>query len=576
MFLTLMIAVTSIVLKPSPEAVFYVIVFVTMPALGALYRLSHSLSSAQAVLEDLKSLAEAVRDRQPDKSGLLSAAASGQADQQPVLTAIRALAVDSSSEFRAADYCFGQAVAECIGAQPAWRTALVLLGLFGTVFFFAFSLTDGATVDLADPEFLRHLGGSLVSTLSGIASSGTLLVIGTLLLEAFEQASLDAEDFFTFAVGPVLAHRPDVVEAGSEVELWGALQQDVRRMTDEIVDRFGTLVDQRLDHVRSLDRIAEELASLPELRVPPALDRLETTIERFSDSAQVIDNSVRVLVEAVSVIDALAPAVAVDELARLRAKIDGLAERGDGILEQLGTAAEQMDQRLDRLGSVAEEIPGTVREAFEPYVAEWRRHSAEVTGELRSGMGDLKSATQGLAKKVEAFEASQAAASRSTNDLTTALARETEAVGALGERVSGLSSRLDQVEATAKSALDRLADDSDSLRDTITGLSKELDQAAQGLAGVHDTLGDIRSLIFSADMATGTAEGRLEILRAMKDLSQRVSAHENSVRRAVAALRTVTHLEAWLERAEKAPLMRLLTMPLYDPNRLPFTRKGTR
>lgn len=417
----------------------------------------------------------------------------------------------SSETVRAvANSAFGHALSK-VEFAVFMRTALVLAGLFGTVLFFAFELTRPALLSGDLAVLMPGLRGALASTLSGILGSVMVGWFASRVDALLDSLILETE---AFVGGPFLVASSDPLtrpEIHSETELWEALRQEVALMADRSTKSLDRMADDVHAHAASLQAFSDQVANLPELRVPPELSKLEDVVAQFQHSTELLNKTVAPLVEAVGSLGIFAPA-------QMLEKIDGLAKS----------------------------------------TSEWQGSAAGVLGDIKadgaSARADLKTARE----SIEAVPAM----------LESKLEGIVSAMGGLasGQQVNRIETGMTALASSAE--LGEVSASITEFRDEVKELPAELQASSAALAEAAERLGPV---------AAQLEDSRNEIATQTAGLSG-VAEEIGTARLALTeALRGMRRLLNWHERADQAPLMKFLLMPLWPRGRLPFTsgRKGS-
>lgn len=409
------------------------------------------------------------------------------------------------------------------------RNAMVLGGLFGTVLFFAIELGGTGFQEGNVGELLPGLRGALASTLTGILGSLSLGFMASRIEHHLAQLVWETEAFASGPVAAALTTTPPKRSLHTEVDLWEALREEVARLADragEVYDRLGADIH---GHARSLEVLSQQLGDLPAVQVPPELGRLGTAIDQFTHGTDVLAKTSTVLVEAVGALGVFAPARLLDDVERLAS---GSEERD----RTLGAGLVSLADRVKAMAGRVDEIHGRVG----------------VPDRLWESLAALDAATRRNSEQIAAL----AAEVRSRQDAGAVTAAVQHAVAS----VQGLESGLATLRADISSEVDRLGH-----------ASSGLDAAAAGIRGAAAELSGITGTVAKAAPELQKQAARLA------DTVDRAQRQEKVLLQVEAKLRPLDEVYAWHERARRAPLMRLLTLPLLPAGglRALFGRRDT-
>ncbi|HYR06586.1 MAG TPA: methyl-accepting chemotaxis protein, partial [Longimicrobium sp.] len=395
------------------------------------------------------------------------------------------------------------------------RNAMVLGGLFGTVLFFALELGGTAFQEGNLGELLPGLRGALASTLTGILGSLSLGLVATRIEHHLAQLVWETEAFISGPVAAALAATPQKRSLRTEVDLWESLREEVARMADGTAQAYGRLGDDIHGHARALGELSRQIGDLPAVQLPPELARLGTAIDQFTHGTDVLAKTSRVLVEAVAALGVFAPArllTDVEQLATASAQRDTvLADGMTTLAARVSALGSRVDDIHQRVG-----VPDRLWESLSALDAATRRNGeqiARLAEEVRAkqDVGAVTGAVQQAVASVQSLE----------GGLATFQGRISTEV----DRLASASSALDGSAAEVRGAVDQLS----TVSATVAKAAPELQKQAARLAEAVD----------------------------------RTQQQEKTLQRVESRLRPLDGVYAWHERAMRAPLMRLLTLPLW-------------
>lgn len=287
------------------------------------------------------------------------------------------------------------------------RAVLILGGLFGTVLFFALELTELS--NLAGTEsLLQGLRGALASTLTGILGAVTVGFVTTQLRQRVNKIIQETETFLGGTVLPLTREEKAASPPGTEVELWEALQKEVRALNQRIDERTTLMADDAASYARSLEEVSTRLQELPQVRVPPELGNLEDVVEEFSESSNLLYRTTRELVDAVGALGVFAPAKLLRDLEEVR---EEMAEWRDDANDALQTMVSRTEAGQERLEKSARAMQKDTIEAVETRMTRLDEAVGQLDdaiprleGLVRSGVDSMESAGRNLEQVSEKVE----------------------------------------------------------------------------------------------------------------------------------------------------------------------------
>lgn len=502
----------------SPLRVWLYIGVLWLVALWGFQRLRKALEVTSAAVQHLEQSATYLGN-QPTRDDLIAflrdkSSPDDLSNVPEALLSLSAGQVSGESIRVAANTSFAHPTSELNFAAYV-RNAMVLGGLFGTVLFFAIELGGTGFAQGNVGELLPGLRGALASTLTGILGSLSLGLVATRIEHHLAQLVWETEAFVSGPVAAALATAPQKRSLHTEVDLWEALREEVARLADragEVYDRLGTDIH---GHARSLEVLSQQLGDLPAVQVPPELARLGPAIDQFTHGTDVLAKTSTVLVEAVGALGVFAPAKLLDDVERLAS----VSEERD---RTLGSGLMGLAARVQAMGQRVDDIHGRVG----------------VPERLWESLAALDAATRRNGEQI----AQLAAEVRSRQDAGAVTAAVQQAVAS----VQGLEGGLATLRADISSEVDRLAH-----------ASSGLDGAAAGIRGAAAELSGITGSVAKAAPELQKQAARLA------DTVDRAQRQETVLKQVETRLRPLDEVYAWHERARRAPLMRLLTLPLW-------------
>lgn len=395
------------------------------------------------------------------------------------------------------------------------RAAMVLGGLFGTVLFFAFELAGMKTLSTDPTQVISGLSGALVSTLTGIVGSLALGLAASFMDRHVENLIRETEAFLNGPFSAALAAVPVRKTVQSEAELWENLRAEVAQLTARSTEAFGKMGSDIHTHARALEALGEQLRTLPAVVVPPELANLGTVVGEFVRGTELLEKTATLLVNTVATLGVFAPAKMLHEI------------------ETMNGAVSEHHRRIDEA------------------VAEQNRTIATGLGQVSTSLADAGARVASAGRTLETTaEATQAR--------VTAVAEEV--VQKLGRTVD-----LSSVYETADQTRQTVAGLREDLGDTRRVLEAQQTQVGTILARVEQTAGALdaatRAIASVADTisdAAVSAQAQAPLVAIVRDALERQAHELGALTRRLGRLDDVFR---WHERAQRAPIMRMLTMP---------------
>jgi hypothetical protein len=258
-----------------------------------------------------------------------------------------------------------------LGLAVYWRTLLVLLGLAGTVFFFAAQLSSQDAGALG--PVLDGLRAALASTLSGIVLSFAVGVGVGRLESELDELQAETEAFLGGPFAKALEPSLDPAEAQSEADLWVSLQLMVKQLVHSISTDTETLRTAVQEHALALQTVADQLSRQPVPEWPKQLDHFAGQVGTLSRSVTLIQQSLQSATEAMTVLARDLPSELVKEARASRSALQGM--------EQSTRSLEASQSRL--AGSVS-----SLGETFSPLTADLRSLRTDIQ-RVDGGLGDV-------------------------------------------------------------------------------------------------------------------------------------------------------------------------------------------
>ena len=451
-------------------------------------------------------------------------------DDSHVPEALMGLAVHpSSGGARAASHAaFARPSAELATASFV-RTALVLGGLFGTVLFFAVELAGDAAQAGDLKPVLDGLRGALASTLTGILGS---LVIGLFLSRLdriVDETIWETEAFLNGPFSKAIA-RGESESIKTEPELWEGLREAVADLAHKTGETYDSLAGEVAAYSAGLGALGDRMANLPALKFPPQLSKLDTTVERFARGVESLGASSEALIAAVGTLGLFAPAKTLDELRRIaeasELQYKESASRLAEVARELGIATE----RIRDLTMAISQVPANLGERMDILEVATRQTASlvdEATSALRAGQ-------QTALERMERLGEGQSQMGRLMQDIQVGFGESPEL---LSQSIAALQELQFIVSKSAR-----------ELQGLSPKSSDEVQEMRRSNEGVNDRLKDL-------------VQQSTELIERMQNIelaSQVVQEHLNRLQSVTEKLGGLETVYAMCDRAERAPLLRLL------------------
>lgn len=243
------------------------------------------------------------------------------------------------------------------------RTALVLGGLFGTVLFFAIELGDTGLLNGDLSSLLPGLRGVLASTLTGILGSVALGIVASHIERVLEEAIWETESFIGGPVAQLLRAPTAKQSIGDEADLWNALREEVAALRADTLTAYTKLADDAHAYAVSLQDVSDKFSSIPAVTIPPEIANLSDSVGSFERSARSLEATVSRLVEAVGMVGLTAPKQMLADLSQLKTT----ADKHERLLKSVEQKAlDERTQIADGIGSIhlrIDQIDANVRNA---------------------------------------------------------------------------------------------------------------------------------------------------------------------------------------------------------------------
>ena len=533
---TLGIALLALLLwLQSGPAVFVYVAILFGGAYYGLRQIRDATREAQSAAKDLNKLALAAEASASREEFLEAVASRGRAsDRSDVPDALLNLASGAITGERAqgvARAAFRSALARMNEAAFV-RTALVLGGLFGTVFFFANELIGREILQGNLSVLLPGLRGALASTLTGIAASLLLGLLASRLERLVDDTVAETEAFLLGPVSMLLQATTARRAVTTETDLWQRLVEEVAELRREATDSFASMGTDAHGFAKQLEGVVGQMRMLPAVTVPPNIADLGIVVTEFRAGMKNLKETVDILVPAVQTIGATLPL-------EVAANVQSLLER-----EAAGQRAVQ--SQFSEIRSAISRLDGAVsenRNAIEALRQEQRAAPAELLAQASAARDEAHATRQDVAQLASGFaEQGQKLgriqeALRTAEDTQIALARTQEALVHAAQIVqtgardlSVESASLHETASRIDEATGRFTDVGSTLQNRLSGIDellRKVDQQRGMLTRIEELVG-------------GTVE---ELLTRLTPLSD------------------------WHRRAASAPMMRFLTLPLWAGDR---------
>jgi hypothetical protein len=516
-----------------------------------------ALNSTTSALKDLSELASFVKEARTREDVARWALAHVKADDSNVPEAVRDLCSiqGSASTTRvAANAAFTQPASQ-LSRTHFLRTALVLGGLFGTVFFFAVELGNDALLTGSLKTLLPGLKGALACTLTGILGSLSLGYFASEIDGLIERSIWETEAFLGGPIAAILQTTPEV-EAVNEVQLWSLLLNEVKKLRTDTTESYAKLATDAASYAVALQNVSSQLTELPAIQVPAQLANLQTVVQEFNGGVGVLDKAVTSLVNAVGAVGLFFPATTVERL-------DGLARQleanQNATTSQIGSFAHSVEegnrQAIAAFSGLSSTATTTLEKlgSLEVHVDTMHREEAEALRLLALGVNESNSSVAAAASQL-----GNAAKQISSMD-----GRLEQMSKADGVRETQLASLLGLAANTAT----EIANVGGALAGVVAGMSAP----ANGHSPTFVTPSDSGSQVSNAIAAMTGAQAAFKVEAARLDAATAdLQGVRGTMERLFASIEGFQSVTQWHVRASNAPLMKLLLFPFR------FSRRDSR
>jgi hypothetical protein len=376
------------------------------------------------------------------------------------------------------------------------RTALVLLGLFGTVLFFALELRDNFLTGELEGLF-SGLRGAMACTLTGI--TGSLLVGGLAawLDGRLDGMLLDVEALVSGPVAAIIDSAPERRDLRSEADLWDAVLDQVTAHTTastRILEKMGS--DARV-YARTLQEVEQRLTHLPQVEVPVQIAELGHVVAEFREGMVALHETVKILIPALHHLDGDVPARILERLdtitegqqasgAAMAQSLDSLERRVIAASTSMGEARQEINGLGDRLGKEVGAI-GTYATQLTAAVSSMenaRGEVAKVAGKQTRQLDRIEAAVAaGAAERTETLQVVEDAG-RSMKETSIALTDVLGGLRIVGESLPTSANTLSEAASHVAEAAVRL--------DTV---GQDIGAAAERIGDPSSELGALRKMI---------------------------------------------------------------------------------
>lgn len=410
------------------------------------------------------------------------------------------------------------------------RTALVLGGLFGTVLFFAWQLRGAAILSGDLTDLVPGLRGALASTLAGILGSVTLGAIGGNIDRVLEEMIWETESFVSGPVARALAALKTDTPIRDETDLWNALREEVAELRRESVMAYAKLADDTHAYTKALGDISQRLADLPAIQVPTQLAKLEDVVAAFSSGVQSLERTSKTLLDAVSTVGLVVPAQTLSELAHLKEAAAQSAQRAQTVSVELGLIKEVATH-----GAQSAEAGGV--------------KLGHIREQISIGQGDLRDLTR-IAVRSEDLRSAAGLLSAQIDTLATQTNTQAHAVG---EQLSRIEAGLERTATVCPPG----SNESEP---------RDLTTIVDALRGIRETLVSSGSQLQATSAGVTSLAERLPVT--LDHALQQIHESKEQLGAVAIRLRRLDAVYDWHERATRAPLIRLLLLPLWRERRV--------
>jgi len=520
----------------SPVRVWVLAAVLYAVAFHGLHRLRRAMLVTSSALEDFEKVARRLNgDPRPNRQELVNWVKSQiKPDDSNVPEALASFADSQQSGEGVkvvANSAFAQPSSELSFAQ-FYRTALVLGGLFGTVLFFAIELGGPALLQGDLPSLLPGLRGALASTLAGILGSVSIGFLSSSIEQVLERATWEAESLIGGPFLQTLAVASSDREILNEAQLWQSLLGEVRQLREDTNVSYAKLAIDVGSHTIALQALSTQLTELPAVQVPPQLARLQDVVADFKAGVELLDRSASTLVNAVGAIGVYAPSKTLEEFAALKVSLQQVKN----------TAERNLAANATLMGNVSRDVSAGVERttrAVEEIGLMMGHHSVRLDAiDERASLIDtsLHSTQRG----VEAANVALGSVLAKVDDIMTV-------------RTANGVPRAQSGEGTPSQTMYPLAK-TDSDPSNLGEINNAISQVQSAL---KDQSGQLSNCTDAVKSLGGSVESRA------KELSQQIESMSKYQESLNAISRRLVTVQAWHERAQRAPMMRLLTLPLW-------------
>ena len=557
--------------------------FLYAVTIWGLYRLRKAIKMTSDAAGHLQQIAQSLTD-DPTREEFLTFVNSLRkpGDDSNVPEAIGGLAhgqISSGSLRVAANTAFATPISE-LRVAAFFRTGLILGGLFGTVLFFSLELTGQGILTGQLEELLLGLRGALASTLTGILGSIFIGIVASTIGRRLEELTWETEAFLSSSVSNVLLTTPVKRPIESESDLWESLREEVAHLSQRVQEMFKRMADDAHAYAISLQNLSQRLENLPAVQVPEQLANLEQVVTDFRHGAEVLGKTVPPLVETVGALGVFAPAKMLDNLEQLDQKVTEHQQHTAQSLEGLQQDVSSTNQQLKQL---------------DQKVTEHQQHTSETLDGLQQGVSQTNHYLENYEERFDNLDSAAESLQNSAVGITRQLETTEQALHYLGYQVERVgravteaseqtSQELAGLEDTTNQTLtiskhigrylgpipDEIPPDQQPLRaemehlKTIFTLTREdVQNALTRINTTVETLDTLSENLSNSTEVLGNTSTKLQsqtemLAVAASDLTDDQGLL-NQLRNQLTALDQVI---AWHQRAARAPLMRLLLVPL--------------
>lgn len=517
----------------SPPLVWGWVILLFIITWWGLYRLRHALDVTVIALADLGKVAGYLKEPhsreeiiqfiekqvKPDDSMVpeaLAALSYGQRTGETVRAAANAAFAKPSSELSIAHYR---------------RTILVLLGLAGTVLFFAIELGNAGILSGDLGTLLPGLRGALASTLAGIAGSIAVGYLASKIDQIIEQSIWEAESLIGGSFSQALSESATDPQAVNEVQLWQLLLGEVRSLRENTEASYKRLGSDVAAHVSALQELSSQLAEIPQLQVPPQLARLQDVVSEFKSGTELLNQSTTRLVDAVGIVGLSVPTKTLNELSEIKESLSEGRKNSEHSLSELGRSVYLTQEALGEVQTSIDSIAPSIRNHL-PVVRQ------EVSG--------LVAASRGLGVDINALRAATSEIHAQGTDIQESLAvasRQAQQRNTTAEYGSPDDQRRQEAGANVGSG----------------NLGAAANSIVHGIAAIENGAAAVREI----ESRLGGHTERLASALAV------IVKQESTLARISSRLSEMEAVLTWHRRAARAPLMRLLLLPLWPKRSTP-------